>query len=98
MSDHPVQFTPEALSTLQDMRQRINQVACVYGRRSDEYVEMLESFSEALVGIVRLGGRISADGDLSLLGVSIIVYGVVFFPRKHNGDRDPLLGSWSLHS
>lgn len=81
------------------MQHRVNDVAMMYGETSREHVDMLKSLVLALTGVLRLGGHISRDGELSLFGSSFIAYGVIFHPKYLDGrKRDPLLGDWSIHS
>ncbi len=96
--DRRLELTPGALQVVAAMQARVAAVADEYGEESPEHVEMLESLVDALAGMVRLGGRITRDDELSLLGVSFITYGVVFFPHRKDGQTDPLRGTWSIHS
>lgn len=103
MTDRALTISPEAAQTITAMHQRVDQVAMAYGRHSAEHVDMLESLNRALTSLLRLGGRISRDGDLSLFGASWIAYGVIFHAKYlhdgvHGSVRDPLLGEWSCHS
>lgn len=98
MDDVKLEITPEAEQTIGAMRDRVNEVAQLYGEHSPQHVEMLRSLTDALMHVLRLGGRISKDDDLALLGVSWIVYGVIFFPKRVDGQRHNLLGDWSVHS
>jgi hypothetical protein len=91
-------LTANALQVVAAMRARVAAVADEYGQGSPEHVEILESLVDALAGIIRLGGRITREDELSLLGVSFITYGVIFFPRRQDGQPDPLRGTWSVHS
>lgn len=98
MADTAVLITPEAERTLGDMRRRVDDIGMEYGRYSEEYLKVTFSLLDALMGIMRLGGRISRDGDLALFGASFIAYGVIWFPKRNGDERDPLLGDWSIHS
>lgn len=98
MDDVKLEITPEAERTIAAMRDRVNEVARLYGEHSPQHVEMLRSLTDALMHVLRLGGRISKDDELGLLGVSFIVYGVVFFAKRIDGERHTLLGDWSVHS
>jgi hypothetical protein len=94
-------LTPEALQTIEAMRARVAAVADMYGQNSPEHAEIANSLANALAQMLKLGGRIMRDGredELCLLGASFITYGVVFFPLREGGQRDPLRGTWSLHS
>lgn len=91
-------LTPEALQAIADMQARVAAVADEYGRGSPEHAEIADSLANALARMLALGGRIMKDDELSLLGVSFITYGVVFFPYREGGRTDPLRGTWSLHS
>src|SRR6266545_6321173 len=95
-------LTPEALKTIAAMRARVAAVADHYGQGSPEHAGIADSLADVLARVLQLGGRIMRDGredELCLIGHSFIVYGVVFFPKRLDGDqRDPLLGEWSVHS
>jgi hypothetical protein len=97
-----LELTPEALETMAAMRARVAAVADHYGRGSTEHAEIADSLADVLARVFQLGGRIMRDGredELCLLGDSFITYGVVFFPKRLDGDeRDPLLGEWSVHN
>jgi hypothetical protein len=93
-----IEMTPGALDAVTAMQQRVGAVAGEYGEGSPEHVEILDSLVTALATLLRLGGRITKDDDLSLFGASYIAYGVIFFPRRTDGQPDPLLGTWSVHS
>jgi hypothetical protein len=90
-------LTPEALQVAA-MQARVATVADEYGRESPEHAEIAASLANALARMLALGGRIMKDDELSLLGVSFITYGVVFFPHRESGQTDSLRGTWSLHS
>ena len=93
-----LEMTPAALRVITAMQQRVATVALEYGEESAEHVEMLRSLVSVLVSLLRLGGRITWDDELSLFGSSFIAYGVIFHPNRSGDQRDPLLGSWSVHS
>jgi len=93
-----LELTPGALEVVAAMQRRVAAVADEYGEGSAEHVEIQGSVMNALAGMIRLGGRITKDDELSLLGVSFITYGVVFFPHRKDGQPDPLRGTWSIHS
>lgn len=98
LPDKTITFTEAAQRNIQAMRQRVIDVDRQYGD-SPETTALLWSLVHALVGLIGLGGRISAEDDLSLLGDSFITYGCVFHPKHvEGGGRDPLLGEWSIHS
>src|SRR5215218_10284477 len=94
-------LTPEALGTIAAMRSRVAAVADHYGQGSPEHAEIADSLADVLARVLQLGGRIMRDGredELCLLGHGFLVYGVVFFPLRHGDQRDPLRGTWSVHS
>jgi len=95
-------ITPEALKTIAAMQDRVSAIGSHYGDGSPEHVAALKSLAHVYGQMLRLGGRIMRDGredELCLLGASFLTYGVVFFPKRLDGDqRDPLLGEWSVHS
>jgi hypothetical protein len=98
---HRLDLTPEALGTIAAMRSRVAAVADHYGAGSPEHAEIADSLADVLARVLQLGGRITRDGredELCLLGDSFLTYGVVFFPLRHIDQRDPLRGTWSIHS
>ncbi len=96
-TDSVITVTPEALQTMSDMSIRVEKVGQLHGYNSEEYRELLRSYSSALITVFRLGGRISKDGELGLFGASFIAYGVVWHP-KNRADPECLLGEWGVHS
>jgi hypothetical protein len=99
--DHHIEITPEALKTIAAMRDRVRAVAGYYGQGSEEHAKIADSLSDVLARMFHLGGRIMRDGredELCLIGHSFLVYGVVFFPLRNGDERDPLRGTWSIHS
>jgi hypothetical protein len=96
--DRHLEITPAALQVISAMQQRVAAIGDEYGQESSEHVEALKSLLDALVRVLRLGGRITKEDELSLFGASFIAYGVIFFPRRTHGVPDPLLGEWSVHS
>src|SRR6266545_4364255 len=96
--DRHIELTPAALQVISAMHQRVAAIGDEYGQESSEHVEALKSLLDALVRVLRLGGRITKEDELSLFGASFIAYGVIFFPRRTHGQADPLLGTWSVHS
>lgn len=99
MSEVKLEITEEADRTLGDMRWRVADIEMEYGRFSEEHLIALKSLLDNVLGLLRLGGRISRDGELSLFGASWIAYGVIWHAKYLDGyERDPLLGSWSTHS
>jgi len=98
-TDTRLELTPGALSVISAIEQRLAAVADEYGYNSPEHIEMLDSLVRALGHMLRLGGRITKDDELSLFGASFIAYGVIFHrQRRKDGEPDPLRGTWSLHS
>ena len=91
--DRRLELTPGALKVITAMEQRIARVALEYGKHSPEHVEMLGLVS-SLATMLRLGGRITPEDELSLFGASFIAYGVIFHPNRSGDQPDPLLGSW----
>jgi hypothetical protein len=98
-TDTKLELTPRALQNLANMQRRVNAIGSEFGFNSDQYRQVLESFNQALLGIIRLGGRVTAEDDLSLLVDSFITVGCIWH-AKHigNNQRHSLLGEWSLHS
>jgi hypothetical protein len=107
MPDGPnrhLEITPEAQQTIAAMQDRTNAIRLEYGRGSPEHLTALESLVTVYGHLLRLGGRIMREGlgeELCLIAVTVgdFTYGVIFRPKKPDGDqRDPLLGEWELHS
>ncbi len=99
MAEVSITITEDAERTISDMRRRVADIATEYGQFSEEHLNALKSLLDNILGVLRLGGRISRDGELSLFGASWIAYGVIFHPKYLDGrERDPLLGDWSTHS
>lgn len=99
MPEVGLQLTEEAVQTIGDMEARVALIATMYGERSQEYVKAVQSLAHVLATMFRLGGRISKDGELSLLGCSFMTYGIIWFGKcLDNNQRDPVLGDWSCHS
>jgi hypothetical protein len=98
-----IEITPEALKTIAAMQARANAIGLEYGEGSPEHLAALGSLVTVYGHMLRLGGRIMREGredELCLIGVnSFLTYGVIFRPKRLDGDqRDPLLGEWELHS
>jgi hypothetical protein len=97
--DRHLEITPAAQQVIAAMQARVGAIGAHYGDGSPEHVEALKSLVTVFGHIFRLGGRITKEDELSLLGNSFIVYGVIFFPKRLSGDQwDPLRGEWSVHS
>jgi hypothetical protein len=97
LSDTTLVLTPAAIKTIGAMQQRLVDVDRQYGD-SPQTTKMLWSLLQALIGMIRLGGEISQDDELSLYGIAFIHYGVNFSAERDGDQRDPLLGTWSLNS
>lgn len=99
MDDVRLEITEEASRTITDMESRVARIGQAYGEASPEYLKASQSLMRALATVLRLGGRVMRDGELSLICNSFITYGVIFFAKRNdNGERDELLGDWSAHS
>lgn len=99
MSDVQLTITESGEKTIAAMRRRVEDIRIEYGKFSDEYVDVLTSLLDNILNVLRLGGTVSRDGDLSLIVNSFILYGVIFHRKYIDGnERDPLLGDWSCHS
>lgn len=79
MPDVTLTLTEEAQKTISAMIGNVHAVGNVYGLESKEYRTVADSLPRAMESILRLGGRITRDGELSLYGSSFIAYGVIFF-------------------
>jgi hypothetical protein len=96
--DVRLELTPEAIQTYGEMESRCHAIAELCGEGSPEHVEALVSLVRSVGHMLRLGGRITRDGELSLFGASFIAYGLIFHNEYKDGERNPLTGTWSVHS
>jgi len=101
-TDQHIEFTPEALTSIRMMIDRARLVGDHYGTGSQEFGRVADSLLSSLCNMLRLGGRIRAEGNLELLCITEhLVYGVNFhLDRDGDGDegRHNLLGVWSVNS
>lgn len=79
-TDTQVVFTPEASETIISIEQHVLRLAYNFGIESEEFKQARDTWHQALLSILRLGGRIIRDGELALMGLSFITYGVIFHP------------------
>lgn len=80
-SDRPIEFTDLAVR---------NMLACIDKVLTEpENVKQAESLLVSLRAVFGLGGKIYAEDDLSLYGVSFIHYGMIYHRST---------GTWSVHS
>ena len=92
-------LTEQAIGNIANMQRRIAEIGECCGWWGDEYIEALSSFGCSLAGMMRLGGRATAEDDLNLYVVSFIHYGVIFHRRYHaDSSPDELVGTWSVNS
>lgn len=90
-------FTSEAFNELENMRNHVLMVRNFYGDKSPEFMKVSDSFGHVMFNLVRLGGNVYRDGELSLLGSNdYMTYGVIWFGDS-NSDG-PEVGEWSIHS
>lgn len=98
-TDTTITLTPRAIQNISNMQMRVARIGSEFGFQSEEYIKILESLNQALLGVLRLGGRVMAEDDLSLLVDSYITVGCIWHPRHiGGGERHGVLGEWSLHS
>jgi hypothetical protein len=94
-------FTPEALKVMSDMGDRVAVIRSHFGEYSEEFSNIAASYAGSVSNMIRLGGRVYADGELSLIvGNDFLTYGVVFHNRNYRDLDFPhnLMGEWSVHS
>jgi hypothetical protein len=100
-------FTPQAITTLNKMRNTIAEIGAHYGMNSVEYLNANSTFAHCITSLITLGGDISADGELSLFGYSKLAnsehgfsYGMVWHSRKAPEEyrNFPNYGTWSINS
>jgi len=91
-------FTNEAFDEFTNMRNHVLMIRNFYGLESPEFIKVSESFNNVVYNMVRLGGRIFRDGNLSLIAANdFITYGIVWFGNNDIYDG-PEVGEWSIHS
>lgn len=94
-----IELTEDAVRNIGNMQSRIWAIENKYGADSAEADKARNSFVHVMGTIFRWPGHIYAEDELSLIINSSITIGVIWFAeRLPDGERDPLLGSWSTHS
>lgn len=83
MGNTMIELTPEAERNIGNMLRRVGEISNYYGFH-DEYKKASESLLTSLAQMIRLGGYIYAEDDLSLNGVSWITYGVIFHHKRNS--------------
>lgn len=105
--DRTVTLTENALIAISDMRDKCSTIEAWYGNDHPKSIAAVRSLAYSLTHMIRLGGVIHKDGDLSLFGSSFIHYGIVWFGDKNAGVHAdtgedligaPETGTWSVHS
>ena len=67
-----VEFTPGALTVINNMTRKVDE-----SKYNTDYTETVRTFAHSLATLIRLGGTVHADGELSLICRNDqIVYGV----------------------
>lgn len=79
-----LEITEAAESNISAMLVRVGTIGATYGESSPEYKLASDSLLTSLAQVLRLGGRITAEDDLSLYCVSFIHYGVVFHAKRNS--------------
>ena len=102
---HSLTFTPEALEVIKSQLSAIAAIQSYYGTNSSQYLRMLETWSQCMSNIIRLGGSIQSDGGLDLIGQSqYLVYGMNFHKSWESEeaigyhDESFHFGTWSINS
>lgn len=98
MIDVRLELTEGAIRNIGNMEKRTGDIAKAYGVGSPEHLETLQSLLGAFATLLRLGGRVGPEDELSLVSAGPITFGLIFHAKPLGDDRDPLLGSWSCHS
>ena len=101
--DRTIVLTPGAQRNLENMQQRVWDIANTYGLNSVDYQKALLSFQQCIMQMLRFGGKVYGEDDLSLIVESYITLGIIFHRTKYKHedggwDADPLKGEWSTHS
>jgi hypothetical protein len=93
------------MQVISNMQARLNTVAHGIGEHHEATTKMALSLSRSLIQMMRLGGRITADGELSLYCRNdYIDYGVNFHSKKLvlvspvDEIEYDLAGEWSVNS
>jgi hypothetical protein len=76
-------LTDKAVNNLDAMHAHVDYISAFYGHGSQEHLKASTSLNRALTQMIALGGRISADSELGLYGITEygMHYGVVFHAR-----------------
>jgi hypothetical protein len=100
MSEQTITMTEGGEQALSEMLKKVGDIRNVFGDNSKEYLKAVESLAHSLAQVLRLGGRITSDGEAALYGVSFIHYGVVFHASRKAEDAmfGVIPGEWSVHS
>jgi hypothetical protein len=61
-----LEFTDEGLSEFTRMSDHVTRLGNFYGETSNEYHKAMQSFHQSVANMIRLGGRVSRDGDFNL--------------------------------
>lgn len=102
-----IEFTDKAKENIRNMNYKCASIRNAFGPKSDEYLKARESLANVLARMIELGGKISAEDEFSLYGITDygMHYGVIFFPRREKSEDDSYLkeyyamcGEWSIHS
>jgi hypothetical protein len=102
-TDTVITLDPRAVQTIERMTDHVTTLGRFYGTASPAHAIAAASLAHSLRTMIRLGGRITEEGELSLYGVSFIDYGVVFHPAaRPDGYAEvadaPQPGEWTVHS
>lgn len=98
MVDVRLEITEGAQRNLSNMERRVADIGQQYGERSAEYVEALRSLNQSLFNLLRLGGRVGPEDELSLISAGPFTFGIIAHAKHKDGEKDPLLVEWLTHS
>jgi hypothetical protein len=93
-------FNEMAVDEYSAMKRHLNGLKFVFGPTSPEYVKAKESFDHVQEFLDNNEGVIYRDGELSLLFVTFITCGIIWF-RDKNPQYEGMYcqpGTWSIHS
>ena len=97
-----INFTDQAIQTLNAMSNKVNEISNTYGSDSPEATNATKSLAHCLSNIVRLGGDVWSEGATELGGTSNagITYGIVWHPKAPPAEYPHLIpsGTWSINS
>lgn len=93
---------PEAIEVIKNQEKLCEEVKKFYGKNSPEYVDIVDSRNDCLSFILKLGGKLYANGEYDVYGeTEYVIYGMNFNPNSKFDPLDgldgvPMDGKWRL--